>query len=92
MYALFERATNATSLYKFKKVMEAMANLQQESGLQIGDQSKWKKYAFDPKVCCDENKTNFIESFNATFGVDRCKLVLTLLEGNPCFKLCCCKH
>ncbi|XP_057528325.1 uncharacterized protein LOC130807059 [Amaranthus tricolor] len=47
----------------------------------IGDQTRWTKYAFDPNVCCDENKTNFVESFNATLGVDRCKCVLTLLEG-----------
>ena len=47
----------------------------------IGEQSRWSKHASDPLVCCDKNKTNFVESFNATLGVKRCKLVLTLLEG-----------
>ena len=47
----------------------------------IGDQSRWSKQSFDPTVCYDENKTNFVESFNATLGVDRSKPVLTLLEG-----------
>ncbi|KAL2933638.1 Protein FAR1-RELATED SEQUENCE 6 [Bienertia sinuspersici] len=32
-------------------------------------------------ICTDENKTNFVESFNATLGVDRNRPVLTLLEA-----------
>ena len=94
MYALFWRAANATSLFKLKKAMEAIddSNPTARQWLaDIGDQSRWRKYAFDPNVCCDENKTNFVESFNATLGVDRCKPVLTLLEGNLCFKLSCYK-
>ena len=94
MYALFWRAANATSLFNFKKAMEAIDDAKptaKEWLADIGDQSRWTKYAFDPNVCCDENKTNFVESFNATLGVDRCKPVLTLLEGNLCFKLFCCK-
>ena len=94
MYALFWRAVNATSLFKFKKAMKAINDVNptaREWLADIGDQSRWKKYAFDPNVCCDENKINFVESFNATLGVDRCKPVLTLLEGNLCFKLFCCK-
>lgn len=47
----------------------------------LGNQSRWEKHKFDPKICNDENKTNFVESFNATLGVDRCRPVLTLLEG-----------
>ena len=94
MYGLVWRAANATSLFKFKKSMEAIDDANPTTWkclADIGDQSRWAKYAFDPNVCCDENKTNFVESFNATLGVDRCKPVLTLLEGNLCFKLFCCK-
>ena len=96
MYALFWRAANATSLFKFKKAMEAIDDtnpMAKEWLVDIGDQSsRWTKYAFDPNVCCDENKTNFVESFNATLGVDRCKPFLTLLEGNLCFKLFVVNH
>ena len=91
MYAMFWMAANATSLYKFKKGMEAIDDANptaRECLSDIGDQSRWTKYAFDPKVRRDENKTNFVESFNATLGVDRCKLFLMLFEGNLCFKLC----
>ncbi len=94
MYALFWRAANVTSLYKFKEAMEAIDNANptaREWLANTGDQSRWTKYAFDTKVCCAENKTNFVESFIATVGVDRCNPILTLLEVNPYFKLCCCK-
>ncbi|XP_021755177.1 uncharacterized protein LOC110720449 [Chenopodium quinoa] len=47
----------------------------------LGDQSRWSKHQFDPKICSDENKTNFVESFNATLGIERCRPVLTLLEA-----------
>ena len=91
MYALFWRAANATFLFKLKKAMEAIEDANptiRECLADIGDQSRWTKYAFDHNVSCDENKTNFVESFNATLGVDRCKLFLMLFEGNLCFKLC----
>ena len=57
----------------------------------IGDQLRSTKYAFDHNICCDDNKTNFFESFNTTLRVDKGKPVLTLLKGNICFKLFCCK-
>ncbi|KAL2900481.1 hypothetical protein RDABS01_025563 [Bienertia sinuspersici] len=47
----------------------------------LGDQESWTRHKFDPKICTDENKTNFLESFNATLGVDRNRPVLTLLEA-----------
>ena len=47
----------------------------------IGDQSRWSKHVFHPTVCCDENKINFIESFNATLRLEKCKPLLTLVEG-----------
>lgn len=48
----------------------------------LGDQERWTKHKFDPAIKSDVNKTNFVESFNATLGIDRCRPVLTLLEGN----------
>lgn len=32
-------------------------------------------------MCQDENTSNFVESFNSLLRVDRCKPVMTLLEG-----------
>ncbi|KAL2903517.1 Phosphoenolpyruvate carboxylase [Bienertia sinuspersici] len=83
MYSLFWRACNATSTFTFRMAME---RIQKTNPLalvwlsKLGDQSRWTKYKFNPKICTDENKTNFVESFNATLGVDRCRSVLTLLE------------
>lgn len=48
---------------------------------QLGDSSTWSKHKFDPNVCNDSNTSNFVESFNSTLGIDRCRPVLTLLEG-----------
>ncbi|XP_021733021.1 uncharacterized protein LOC110699815 [Chenopodium quinoa] len=85
MYTLFWRACNATNKFTFRKAME---KLKKEGGedvmtwfAELGDQSKWSKHAFDPNVCNDSNTSNFVESFNSTLGVDRCRPVLTLLEG-----------
>ncbi|XP_021742853.1 uncharacterized protein LOC110708933 [Chenopodium quinoa] len=85
MYTLFWRACNATNKFTFRKAME---RLQKEGGedvmvwlANLGDQSKWSKHKFDPNVCNDLNTSNFVESFNSTLGVDRCRPVLTLLEG-----------
>lgn len=49
---------------------------------QLGDPATWSKHKFDPNVCNDSNTSNFVESFNSTLGIDRCRPVLTLLEGN----------
>ncbi|XP_021763677.1 uncharacterized protein LOC110728327 [Chenopodium quinoa] len=48
---------------------------------ELGPQSRWSKNAFNPDVKCDTNKSNFVESFNSTLGIDRCRPVFTLLEG-----------
>ncbi|XP_021722430.1 uncharacterized protein LOC110689911 [Chenopodium quinoa] len=47
----------------------------------VGPQSTWTKHKFNEAIKCDVNKSNFVESFNATLGTDRAKPVLTLLEG-----------
>ncbi|XP_021764000.1 uncharacterized protein LOC110728665 [Chenopodium quinoa] len=85
MYTLFWRACNATNKFTFRKAME---RLQKEGGEDVmtwfaalGHQSKWSKHRFDPNVCNDSNTSNFVESFNSTRGPDRCRPVLTLLEG-----------
>ncbi|KAL2895808.1 EF-hand calcium-binding domain-containing protein 5, partial [Bienertia sinuspersici] len=84
MYSLFWRACSATSPFTFRKAME---RIEKENPLariwlaNLGDQSRWTRHKFDPQICSEENKTNFVESFNATLGVDRCRPMLTLLEG-----------
>ncbi|KAL2896048.1 Tagatose-6-phosphate kinase [Bienertia sinuspersici] len=47
----------------------------------VGDQERWVKHAFNPVIKCDVNKTNFVESFNATLGIERCRHVISLLES-----------
>ncbi|KAL2903252.1 Transposase for insertion sequence element IS905, partial [Bienertia sinuspersici] len=84
MHSLFWRAASATSPFTFRKAME---RIEKENPLariwlaNLGDQSRWTRHKFDPKICSEENKSNFVESFNATLGIDRCRPVLTLLEG-----------
>lgn len=86
MYILFWRAANATNPYTFKKAMERLRKEGKAPVMkwfaEIGKQSKWTKHKFDSSICCDSNTSNFVESFNSTLGVDRCRPVLTLLEGN----------
>lgn len=43
----------------------------------VGKVETWSKLAFNPAVKCDV-KTNFVESVNATLGIDRCRSILTL--------------
>lgn len=40
--------------------------------IKLGDHSNWTKHKFNPKIKCEVNKTNFVESFNATLGIDKC--------------------
>ncbi|XP_074378220.1 uncharacterized protein LOC141719744 [Apium graveolens] len=83
--ALEHRACNATSQFTFRKSME---RLKLEGGdrvmiwfAQLGDAATWSKHKFDPNVCNDSNTSDFVESFNSTLGIDRCRPILTLLEG-----------
>lgn len=88
MYSLFWLACTATSPFSFKKAMEKIQKTNHLALVwlsKLGDQSRWSRHKFDPKICTDENKTNFVESFNATLGVDRCRPILTLLEGKVGF-------
>ncbi|KAL2896957.1 putative transposase for insertion sequence element, partial [Bienertia sinuspersici] len=83
MHSLFWRAASATSPFTFRKAME---RIEKENPLariwlaNLGDQSRWTRHKFDPKICSEKNKSNFVESFNATLGIDRCRPVLILLE------------
>ncbi|KAL2945019.1 Small ribosomal subunit biogenesis GTPase RsgA [Bienertia sinuspersici] len=84
MYSLFWRACSATSPFTFRKAMETIEKANPLARIwlaNLGDQSRWTRHKFDSKICSEENKTNFVESFNATLGVDRCRPILTLLEG-----------
>lgn len=80
----FWKACGAYSPFTFRKAMEGLdkANPQGRVWLaDLGPQSYWSRHKFNPVICSDVNKTNFVESFNATLGIDRCRPVLTLLEG-----------
>ncbi|KAL2943343.1 Elongation factor 2 [Bienertia sinuspersici] len=88
MYSLFWHACSATSTFTLKKAMDKMQKINPLALVwlsKLRDQESWTRYKFDPKICIDENKTNFVENFNATLGVDRNRPVLTLLEGTVNF-------
>lgn len=86
MHKLFWKVVNATCLFTFKKALEQIV---QVGGMaygrwfiDLGDHERWTKYAFDPKIACDHNTSNFVESFNSTLGVHRDMPILSALEGN----------
>ncbi|KAL2935062.1 Phosphatidylinositol 3-kinase piki-1 [Bienertia sinuspersici] len=85
MWQLFWLATSATSAFTFKKAMQAIEKHKPAVRLWLAnhgeEQDRWSKHKFNTDLKCDVNKTNFVESFNSTLGVDRQRPVLTLLEG-----------
>ncbi|XP_010684421.1 uncharacterized protein LOC104898982 [Beta vulgaris subsp. vulgaris] len=84
MFNLFWKAAGAYSKFTFKKAMEQLQKTSPAALVwlsEVGEQSTWSKHAFKPHIKSDVNKTNFVENSNATLGIDRCKPVLTLLEG-----------
>ncbi|KAL2904831.1 Sec-independent protein translocase protein TatA [Bienertia sinuspersici] len=84
MFSLFWKACGAYSPFTFRKAMEALKKTNPLALIwlsKLGEQSTWSKYAFNPSVRCDVNKTNFVESFNATLRIARCRPILTLLDG-----------
>ncbi|KAL2926744.1 Succinyl-diaminopimelate desuccinylase [Bienertia sinuspersici] len=85
MYILFYRACNATNPYTFRKAMERLRKEGKATVMKwfadLGKQSKWTKNKFNTTLCSDINTSNFVESFNSTLGIDKCKPILSLLEG-----------
>ncbi|XP_021756653.1 uncharacterized protein LOC110721773 [Chenopodium quinoa] len=84
MFSLFWRACGTYSEFTFKKAMQQLQKVNPAALIwlsKVGDQSTWTKHKFNEAVKCDVNKSNFVESFNATLGMDRARPVLTLLEG-----------
>ena len=72
------------STFTFAKAMNEIEKKNPEarkSLANLGPQERWTKHKFDPEWKYDINKKTFVESFNATLGTDRCKPVLSLLEG-----------
>lgn len=87
MLSFFWKACGAYSPFTFRKAMEAIQKANPLALVwlaDLGPQSRWSKHAFDTDIKSDCNKTNFVESFNSTLGVDRCRPVHTLLEGIFC--------
>lgn len=85
MWQLFWLAAGATSEFTFKKAMQQIEKANPAARIwlaNLGEQKRWTKHQFDTSIKSDVNKTNFVESFNSTLGIDRCRPVLTLLEGN----------
>ncbi|XP_074266258.1 uncharacterized protein LOC141588730 [Silene latifolia] len=85
MHKLFWMVVDATSEYTFKKALEKVI----EHGgngcarwfLDLGDKEQWTKHKFNPDLACEDNTSNFVESFNSILGVHRTNPVLSLLEG-----------
>ncbi|XP_021759135.1 uncharacterized protein LOC110724045 [Chenopodium quinoa] len=84
LFSLFWLTVGANSEFTFRKAMEKMQKVNPPGRIwfsKLGEQKRWTKHKFNPELKCDVNKSNFVESFNATLGIDRCRPVLTLLEG-----------
>ncbi|KAL2932080.1 putative beta-glucosidase 9, partial [Bienertia sinuspersici] len=84
MFSLFWKACGAYSKFFFGKVMEQLQKTNPDALIwlsKVGDQERWTKHAFNPVIKCDVNKTNFVESFNATLGIEICRPVMSLLES-----------
>ncbi|XP_057518427.1 uncharacterized protein LOC130799342 [Amaranthus tricolor] len=84
LWQLFWLACGAFSTFTFAKAMNEIEKNNPDARrwlANLGPQERWTKHKFDPKLKCDVNTTNFVKSFNATLGTDRCKPVLSLLEG-----------
>ena len=78
LWQLFWLACGAFSTFTFAKAMNEIEKNNPEARKWLANlrpQERWTKHEFDPKLKCDINKTNFVESFNATLGTDRCKPV-----------------
>lgn len=88
MYQLFWLAAGAYSDFTFEKAMKQIDKHKPGARVwlaNLGGQERWSKHKFNPNLKSDVNKTNFVESFNASLGVDRTRPVLTLLEGKDHF-------
>ncbi|XP_021751646.1 uncharacterized protein LOC110717301 [Chenopodium quinoa] len=84
LFSLFWRACNANSAFTFKKAMDQLGKVNPAGRIwlsKLGDQKRWSKHKFNTELKCDVNVTNFVESFNATLGLDRSRPVMTLLES-----------
>lgn len=84
MLSLFWRVCGAYSQFTFEKAMQKLQKTNIEAKVwlsEVGEMKTWTKHLFNPSVKCDVNKSNFVESFNSTLGIDRCRPVYTLLEG-----------
>lgn len=81
---LFWQAANAKSAFVFEKTMKSIKTHSAAAYQYLMDipLESWATFKFDTVVCCEENTSNFVESFNSTLGLDRNKPILSLLEGN----------
>lgn len=86
MHKSFWKVVNSTSEFTFKKALESVVQCGGQGCarwfLDLGPKEHWTKHMFNPKLACDQNTSNFVESFNSTLGVHRSNPILSLLEGN----------
>ncbi|KAL2922202.1 CRISPR system CMR subunit Cmr7 1 [Bienertia sinuspersici] len=83
IWQLFWLTAGAYSDFTFEKAMKQIDK--HKLGVRpwlanLGEQERWSKHKFNPNLKSDVNKTNFVENFNATLGIDRTKPILTLLK------------
>ncbi|KAL2944027.1 Central glycolytic genes regulator [Bienertia sinuspersici] len=84
MWKLFWLAAGAYSNFIFEKEMKQIDKHRPGARLwvaNLGEQERWSKHKFNPNLKSDVNKIDCVENFNAAFGIDRTRPVLTLLEG-----------
>ncbi|KAL2927480.1 Dihydrolipoyllysine-residue acetyltransferase component of acetoin cleaving system [Bienertia sinuspersici] len=81
--AYFWQAADAYNEWVFNKAMQEMRKLDAAAYpyLMDIDLNMWARFKFDPKICCADNTNNFIESFNATLGLDRIRPIMGLMEA-----------
>ncbi|KAL2935023.1 Alpha-methylacyl-CoA racemase [Bienertia sinuspersici] len=85
---VLQQASGAYNGFTFKKAMDLIDKYKAGARVwlaNLGDQDKWSKHKFNPSLKCDVNKTNFVESFNATLGIDR--TCLAYLSGQGEFEI-----
>ncbi|XP_048496412.1 uncharacterized protein LOC104906852 [Beta vulgaris subsp. vulgaris] len=80
-HKLFWTAADAYNQYVYTKAMEKIAKYNPKAIEYLEKcTEQWSRAFIDSGVCCDQNTTNFVESFNACTKPYRDLPVITLLE------------
>ncbi|XP_056698742.1 uncharacterized protein [Spinacia oleracea] len=80
-HKLFWIAANTYNPFVYNKEIEKITEFDPNATKYLDKcTEKWSRHQFDPKVCCDHNTTDFVESFNTLTKSYRDLPVLTLFE------------